>query len=73
MSNAAKRNKRGTKKAMERKRPAPAVAGLTQSEATALEDFFSAMKEEVVPEIVRDEEERRVLAAESRRWPLKTI
>jgi hypothetical protein len=40
-------------------------------DATALEDFKRAMTEEVIPEIVRVVEERRMLAAESRLWQLK--
>jgi hypothetical protein len=73
MANTAKRKRKVTVKKMIKKRAAvPSIAGLTQSEATTLQDFFAAMQDQVVPEIVREEEERRVLAAESRRWPLKS-
>ncbi len=47
------------------------IEGLTQVDPSALEDFMQAMTEEVIPEIVRVVEERRVLAAESRHWQLK--
>lgn len=37
----------------------------------ALEDFRNAMTNEVIPEIVRVVEERRLGAAQSRHWQLK--
>lgn len=37
----------------------------------ALDDFRSAMTNEVIPEIVRVVEERRLGAAQSRHWQLK--
>lgn len=37
----------------------------------ALDDFKRAMTEEVIPEIVRVVEERRLGAAQSRHWQLK--
>jgi hypothetical protein len=46
------------------------VEGLEPIDASALEPFTKAM-EEAIPEIVREEEERRVLAAESRHRQLK--
>jgi hypothetical protein len=47
------------------------VEGLTTIDPKALEEFKRAMTEEVIPEIVRVVEERRMLAAESREWQLK--
>jgi hypothetical protein len=47
------------------------VEGLTPVDAAALEDFKRAMTDEVIPEIVRVVEERRLLAAKSRHWQLK--
>jgi hypothetical protein len=47
------------------------VEGLTPVDPNALADFVREMTEEVIPEIVRVVEERRVLAAESRQWQLK--
>lgn len=71
MANTAKRKHKKSGKAV-RSRAATPANGLTQANTAALEGFFSAMENQVVPEIVREEEERRVLAAESRRWPLKS-
>jgi len=51
--------------------PTP-VEGLTATEVGVLEAFVATMNDKVIPEIVRKEEERRVLAASSRHWPLKT-
>jgi len=47
------------------------IPGLKPVDEQALEAFTSAMMEEVIPEIVRVVEERRVLAAKSRDWQLK--
>ena len=47
------------------------IEGLTAVDPKALEDFKRAMTDEVIPEIVRVVEERRMLAAESRQWQLK--
>ncbi|HXJ10982.1 MAG TPA: hypothetical protein VNH19_01815 [Candidatus Limnocylindrales bacterium] len=47
------------------------VEGVTPVDPNALADFVREMREEVIPEIVRVVEERRMLAAESRHWQLK--
>lgn len=47
------------------------IEGLTPVDPAALEDYKRAMTEKVIPEIVRVVEQRRVLAAESRRRHLK--
>ncbi len=47
------------------------IDGLTAVNLEALADFKRAMTEEVIPEIVRVVEERRLAAAESRHWQLK--
>jgi len=47
------------------------VEGLTSIDPRALADFKQAMTQEVIPEIVKIVEERRMLAAESRHWQLK--
>lgn len=47
------------------------IEGLMPVDATALADFKREMTEEVIPEIVRIVEERRMRAAESRQWQLK--
>lgn len=47
------------------------VEGVTAVDPALLIDFQRAMTEEVIPEIVRVVEERRLLAAESRQWQLK--
>ena len=46
-------------------------ADLTKEQKDALEAFAAEMTLRVIPEIVRVVEERRVLAASSRQWPLK--
>lgn len=48
-----------------------AIEGLTPVDPNALADFQRAMNDEVIPEIVKVVEERRMLAAESRHWQLK--
>jgi hypothetical protein len=48
-----------------------AIEGLQPVDPNALADFKRAMTEDVVPEIVKVVEERRMLAAESRHWQLK--
>jgi hypothetical protein len=47
------------------------IEGLRPVDPKALEDFKREMTDEVIPEILRVVEERRVLAAESRQWQLK--
>jgi hypothetical protein len=47
------------------------IEGLTPVDPRALEDFKQAMTDEVIPEIVKIVEERRLKAAESRHWQLK--
>jgi hypothetical protein len=47
------------------------VEGLTSVDPKALADFKQEMTQEVIPEIVKVVEERRMLAAESRHWQLK--
>lgn len=47
------------------------IEGLQAVDPNAFEDFKRAMTDEVIPEIVRAVEERRMLAAESREWQLK--
>jgi len=47
------------------------IAGLEPINPDALADFQRAMNEEVIPEIVKAVEERKMLAAESRHWQLK--
>lgn len=47
------------------------VEGLTAIDPSALADFKQEMTQEVIPEIVKIVEERRMLAAESRHWQLK--
>ena len=47
------------------------IEGLTPVDPKALADFKQEMTQEVIPEIVKVVEERRLLAAESRHWQLK--
>jgi hypothetical protein len=47
------------------------IEGLTPVDPAELEDFKRAMTDEVIPEIVRVVEERRLQAAVSRHWQLK--
>jgi hypothetical protein len=47
------------------------IEGLTAVDPKALAAFQQAMIDEVIPEIVKVVEERRMLAAESREWQLK--
>ena len=47
------------------------VEGFSPVDPSALLDFKQTMSKEVIPEIVRVIEERRLLAAESRHWQLK--
>jgi hypothetical protein len=47
------------------------IEGLKTVDPHALEDFKKAMTEDVIPEIVKIVEERKLLAAESRNWQLK--
>jgi hypothetical protein len=48
------------------------IEGLTPVDPSAVVEFEHAMTEEVIPEIVRVVEERRMLAAETRQWQLKS-
>jgi hypothetical protein len=47
------------------------IQGFTAVNPKALEEYLKTMNQEVIPEIVRVVEERRILAAESRHWQLK--
>lgn len=49
------------------------IEGLTPVDPDALADFERAMTDDVVPEIVRVVEERRMLAAESRHRQLDIL
>ena len=46
------------------------IAGLTPVDKNELAEFKRAMTEEIIPEIVRVVEERRLDAAKSRLWQL---
>lgn len=47
------------------------VEGLKSIDPNQLEEFKHAMAEDVIPEIVKIVEERRLLAASNRNWQLK--
>jgi hypothetical protein len=47
------------------------IDGLKTVDPRALDDFKQAMTEEVIPEIVKVVDQRRLSAAESRHWQLK--
>ena len=47
------------------------IDGLKPVDPRALEDFKQAMTDEVIPEIVKIVDQRRLHAAESRHWQLK--
>jgi hypothetical protein len=47
------------------------IEGLTAVDPSDIAEFEEAMNQEVIPEIVRIVEERRLLAADSRHWQLK--
>jgi hypothetical protein len=47
------------------------IEGLTPVDPKALEDFVNAMREEVIPEIVKVMDERLTLAAKTRHRQLK--
>jgi hypothetical protein len=47
------------------------IEGLTPIDELVLADFKRTMAEEVIPEILRVVEERRISAAKSREWQLK--
>jgi hypothetical protein len=47
------------------------IDGLKAVDPESLRDFEQAMRKKVVPEIVEAVQERRLLAAKSRRWQLK--
>jgi hypothetical protein len=53
--------------------PLQHISGLTVVDASALDEFKKTMTEEVIPEIVKVVEERRLLAAESRERQLKVL
>jgi hypothetical protein len=70
----AKQQRRGTMSQEEEPEPKGVfelVEGLTPVDPEALEAFKRAM-DKAIPEIAEQEDERRALAAESRRWPLKS-
>lgn len=48
------------------------IEGLQPVDPNALAEFARAMTEDVIPEIVKVVEERRLRAAESRLWQLKS-
>jgi len=47
------------------------IEGLKSVDPQELEEFKHAMAEDVIPEIVKIVEERRLLAASSRNWQLE--
>ena len=47
------------------------IQGLTEVDPQQLAEFKRTMTEEVIPEVVKVVEERRLHAAESRQWQLK--
>ena len=47
------------------------IDGLAPVDPKAFEDFRQEMASEVIPQIVKIVEERRLLAAKSRSWQLK--
>ncbi|MDA8230649.1 MAG: hypothetical protein M0006_04840 [Magnetospirillum sp.] len=47
------------------------LQGLAPVDAGLLQDFLKEMDEQVIPDIVKVVEERRLEAAESRQWQLK--
>lgn len=47
------------------------IEGLTPVDPSAFEEFRQEMTTEVIPQIVKIVEERRLLAAKSRNWQLK--
>jgi hypothetical protein len=47
------------------------IEGLTEVDPQQIQDFKRLMTEEVIPEIAKVVEERRLKAAESRLWQLK--
>jgi hypothetical protein len=48
------------------------VEGLKPVDPSALSEFVDAMTKEVIPEIIRVVDERRMLAVEIRSWQLKS-
>lgn len=48
-----------------------AIDGLQHVAPDSLREYEQKMSDEVIPEIVEAVEERRLLAAQSRRWQLK--
>jgi len=48
------------------------VEGLKPVDASALEEYEREMTDEAIPEIIKDVEKRRMLAAESRQRRLET-
>jgi hypothetical protein len=47
------------------------IEGVQEIDPQRLQEFTRLMTEEVIPEIVKVVEERRLRAAESRQWQLK--
>jgi hypothetical protein len=47
------------------------LKGLEPVDATVMKEFLKEMDEQVIPDIVKVVEERRLQAAESRQWQLK--
>jgi hypothetical protein len=47
------------------------IEGLTPVDPSAFEDFRREMTTEIIPQIVKIVEERRLLAAKSTNWQLK--
>lgn len=48
-----------------------ALQGLAVVDPNVLQEFLKEMDEQVIPDIVKAMEERRLQAAESRQWQLK--
>jgi hypothetical protein len=49
------------------------LEGVTEVDPQRVQEFRRLMTEEVIPEIVKAVEERRLRAAESRQWQLKLV
>jgi hypothetical protein len=49
------------------------IDGLKDVDPQQFQDFKRLMTDEVIPEIVKVVEERRLRVAESRQWPLKLV
>jgi len=55
-----------------KKNAAASMNKLTTTETKALENFKQTMKDEIIPDIIKMVEERRLLAADSRNRQLKS-